>query len=123
MIGYRSIAIAFLITLASASPAPADKFDGHWSMVAETTRGHCGIISVGLGIQHGRIHATGGSFAFHPIKLSGRVAASGKTRMTAITGPRIARGAGRFGRLSGGGTWSGTGPSGLCSGVWSATRF
>ncbi len=27
--------------------------------------------------------------------------------MTAITGPRIARGAGRFGRLSGGGTWTG----------------
>ena len=123
MIGYRSIAIAFLATLASASPAPANKFDGYWSMIAETTRGHCGIISVGLGIQRGRIYATGGSFAFNPIKLSGRVAASGKTRMTAITGPRVAHGAGRFGRLSGRGTWSGTGPSGLCSGVWSATRF
>jgi len=123
MIGYRSIAIAFLATMASTSPAPANKFDGHWSMIAETTRGHCGIISVGLGIQRGRIYATGGSFAFNPIKLSGRVAASGKMRMTAITGPRIAHGAGRFGRLSGRGTWSGTGPSGLCSGVWSATRF
>jgi len=123
MIGYRSIAIALLATLASTSPAPANKFDGHWSMIAETTRGHCGIISVGLGIQRGRIYATGGSFAFNPIKLSGRVAATGKTHMTAITGPRVAHGAGRFGRLSGRGTWSGTGPSGLCSGVWSATRF
>jgi hypothetical protein len=29
---------------------------------------------------------------------------------------------GRFNRLRGSGTWAGTGPSGVCSGVWNAIR-
>ncbi|HMN38852.1 MAG TPA: hypothetical protein PKD49_14225 [Hyphomicrobium sp.] len=123
MIGYRSITVALLAAGALASPALASKYDGHWSMIAQTTRGHCGVISVGFGIQRGHIYATDGSFAFHPIKLSGRVATSGRTRMTAVTGPRVAHGSGRFTRVSGRGTWNGTGPSGRCSGVWNATRF
>jgi hypothetical protein len=85
-----------------------------------TASGHCGKIPIGLGISHGRIYSTGGSFVFHPIQLGGRVAASGQVRMNAVAGPRMAHGTGRFGRLRGSGTWAGTGPSGLCSGVWSA---
>ncbi|MGQ0673247.1 MAG: hypothetical protein ACT4N2_10280 [Hyphomicrobium sp.] len=106
----------------STSPAAAGRFDGRWTMVATTARGHCGTIPIGLGIKGGRVYATGGSYAFYPIKLSGRVADSGHARITAVTGPRIARGTGRFAGAKGSGTWKGKGPSGLCSGVWRAVR-
>ena len=125
MIGNRMCTIALTAASAiiwSAPPASAARFDGNWSMVAETTRGHCGTIAVGLGINHGRIHSTGGSFAFYSIRLGGRVSGSGQVRMKAIAGPRIANGTGRFSKVRGSGTWAGRGPSGLCSGVWSANR-
>ncbi len=103
--------------------ASAPKFDGRWMLTAVTTNGHCGIIPVPMAIARGRIHATGGSFAFNPIQLSGHVSASGGAAIKAVTGPRLAIGAGRFNRVQGQGTWKGKGPSGLCSGVWTATRF
>lgn len=118
---------AFLVCASAVScalpAAAAGRYDGRWNMVAETTRGHCGVISVGLGISGRRIFSIGGSFAFNPIRLGGRISSSGHTRLTAVTGPRLARGTGRFTRTLGSGTWSGTGPSGLCSGVWTAQRF
>jgi hypothetical protein len=42
--------------------------------------------------------------------------------MNAVAGPRSAKGTGRFNRVQGSGTWVGTGPSGVCSGVWTAIR-
>jgi hypothetical protein len=42
--------------------------------------------------------------------------------MNAVAGPRTAHGIGRFVRLRGGGKWTGTGPSGVCSGIWTAMR-
>jgi hypothetical protein len=125
MIGYRKWAFALstaFVIICSAPPAIAAQFDGNWSMVAVTTRGHCGQIPVDLGISRGRIYSTGGSFVSYPIQLGGRVSASGQVRMDAVAGPRIAHGTGRFGRFRGSGTWAGTGPSGVCSGVWSAIR-
>jgi hypothetical protein len=113
---------AAVAVISSAPSAIAANFDGNWSMVAETTRGHCGTIEMGLGITRGRIYSTGGYFAFYPIRLDGRVSASGHVRMNAVAGPRTARGIGRFGPLRGSGSWAGRGPSGLCSGVWSANR-
>jgi hypothetical protein len=100
----------------------AAQFDGDWNMVAVTTSGHCGTIPIGLEISRGRIYSTGGSFAAHSIQLAGRVSASGQVRMSAVAGPRQAHGAGRFARFRGSGTWAGTGPSGVCSGIWTATR-
>lgn len=126
MFGNRLCIIALSAASAiigSALPATAGRLDGNWSMVAETTRGHCGIIAVGLAINRGRIYSTGGSFAFYPIRLGGRVSGSGRVSMRAVAGPRIARGTGRFSYLSGRGTWAGSGPSGLCSGIWTASRF
>ena len=116
-----ALSTAFTI-ICSAPPALAAQFDGNWSMVAVTTRGHCGKIPIGLGISHGRIYSTGGAFVSYPIQLGGRVSASGQVRMNAVAGPRIAHGTGRFSRFRGSGTWAGSGPSGLCSGVWSAIR-
>ncbi|MDQ8700735.1 hypothetical protein [Hyphomicrobium sp. LHD-15] len=105
-----------------APPAVAAKFDGSWSMVAVTTRGHCGTIPMGLGIKGGRIYATGGSFAFYAIRLGGRVSATGNARINAVAGPRTANGTGRFRHTEASGMWKGRGPSGLCSGTWSANR-
>ncbi|HEX2840817.1 hypothetical protein [Hyphomicrobium sp.] len=125
MIGTRTRILALLSASAiacSALPASAARFDGNWSMVAQTTRGHCGTIPMGLGIKGGRIYATGGSFAFYSIRLGGRVAGSGQANIKAVAGPRVAQGTGRFTQLRGSGRWAGRGPSGLCSGVWSANR-
>jgi hypothetical protein len=116
MIGNRICALALSAVCAltcSALPASAAKFDGNWRMTAVTTRGHCGTIPIGMGIAGGRIHSTGGAFAFYPIRLGGHVSA---------VGPRIAHGTGRFSGARASGTWNGKGPSGLCSGVWSAER-
>src|SRR5262245_47419868 len=44
--------------ICAAPPAIAANFDGNWSMVAETTRGHCGTIELGLGVTRGRIYST-----------------------------------------------------------------
>jgi len=125
MIGNRMCALVLSAASAivgSAPPASAAKFDGNWSMTAVTTRGHCGTIPIGMGIAGGRIHSTGGAFAFYPIRLGGRVSAAGGVSLTAVAGPRIAHGTGRFSEAPAGGTWNGKGPSGLCSGVWSAER-
>ena len=116
-----ALSAAFAI-LSSAQPAIAAPFDGNWSMLAVTTSGHCGKIKIDLGVSHGLIHSTGGKFAFHRIQLAGRVSDSGQVKMNAVAGPRIAKGTGRFVRSRGSGTWSGTGPSGICTGVWSAVR-
>ena len=114
---------AAFATLCFAPPAIAAQFDGNWTTVAVTTRGHCGKIPIGLRISHGLIYSTGGRFARYPIQLSGRISASGQVRMNAVAGPRIAQGTGRFNRFQGSGTWTGSGPSGLCSGVWNAMRY
>jgi hypothetical protein len=92
-------------------------------MVAQTTAGHCGSIELGVAITRGRIYSTSGSFAFYPVRLGGRISSSGQVQMNTVAGPRTARGAGRFGRFRGAGTWTGRGPSGVCSGVWSADRI
>lgn len=112
------LSTAFAI-ICSAPPAIA-AHEGDWLMVAVTTRGHCGKINIGLGIRSGRIYSTVGSFVRRPIQVDGRISASGQARINAVAGPRIAHGTGRFSRFRGSGTWAGTGPSGVCSGVWSA---
>ena len=125
MIDYRqrvlALSAAFAV-FAFAAPARAARFDGAWSMTAVTTRGHCGTIPVGMVINRGRISAASGSYAFYPINLSGRVSASGSASLKAVTGPRIAYGTGKFKGSEASGTWQGKGPSGLCYGVWTATR-
>jgi len=122
MIGNRMCAFALSAAFAIicfASPAIA-AHNGNWLMVAVTTSGHCGKINIGLGISRGRIYSIGDSFAGHRIQLAGRVSASEQVRINAVAGPRSAHGTGRFGQFRGSGTWAGTGPSGICSGVWNA---
>lgn len=121
----RPFVLAALIACGAVllpSGAEAGRYDGTWSMTATTTRGHCGTIPVGMRIKRGRISSTGGSYAFYPIQLIGRVSRSGRVILKATTGPRVAHGRGAFNGNQASGTWKGSGPSGLCSGVWNAVR-
>ena len=112
MIGNRMCAFSLSLTvpiICSILPATASQFDGHWRMVALTTRGHCGEIPIDVGISRSRIYSTGGSsfgtvFAHYVIQLVGRVSASGQVRMNAVAGPRIPYGTERFNRFRGSGT-------------------
>ncbi len=116
-----AFAAAFALLL-SPLPASAAGYDGSWNMSLVTTSGHCGKFRIGLAVNRGRIRATSGRFFFHPVSLQGRVSPAGRVVLDGVAGPRQARGAGRFLRARGSGKWSGTGPSGVCSGVWSASR-
>ena len=125
MIGKRicafALSTAFAI-IASASPAAAAPFDGAWNMALVTTSGHCGVIKIGMAVNRGRISGTSGRFVMHKISLAGHISGSGATTIKGVAGPRVAMGAGHFTRSKGIGKWNGTGPSGVCSGVWTAVR-
>ena len=99
----------------------ASPFDGNWSVVAQTTQGHCGSIQFGLAINRGRLYSASGYYVGgYPAQLGGSVSPSGYVQVNAVAGPRTAHGAGRLWRFQGSGTWAGSGPSGVCSGVWNA---
>jgi hypothetical protein len=124
MIGNRVCAIALATasaTICSTPSAIAASFDGNWSVVAQTTQGHCGSIQFGLAINHGRLYAAGGYYVFgYPAQLGGRISPSGYVQADAVAGPRTAHAVGRLRQFQGSGTWAGSGPSGVCSGVWNA---
>jgi hypothetical protein len=105
-----------------APPARASQFDGSWNMVLVTTNGHCGVINIGVAVNRGHISATSGNFVTHKIFLDGLISGSGATRINGVAGPRQAVGTGRFTHAKGSGKWNGTGPSGICSGIWNAIR-
>ena len=116
-----AVATAFAI-LAFAAPATASQFDGSWKMVLTTTNGHCGVIDIGVAVTGGHISATSGRFVTHRIFLNGLIWGSGTTKINGVAGPRQAVGTGKFTPAKGSGKWNGTGPSGVCSGVWTADR-
>jgi hypothetical protein len=125
MTGNRILVLALpaAVALICSTAAIAAPFDGNWRMVVVTTNGHCGKVGVGMGISNGRIYSTSGKFAMHRIQLAGHVSASGQAKINAVAGPRQAQGIGRFVRSKAAGKWAGTGPSGVCSGIWSAVRI
>jgi hypothetical protein len=60
MIGNRVCGIALIAASATICPsAIAASFDGNWSVVAQTTQGHCGSMQFGLAISHGRLYFAG----------------------------------------------------------------
>lgn len=123
MFGKCALALttAFAI-LSFAAPAHAAPFDGPWNMILVTTDGHCGKIKIGMAVANGRIQATSGKFVFRKIQLAGRISGNGQAKINGVAGPREAQGSGRFVGSRGQGEWSGTGPSGVCSGYWVANR-
>ena len=116
-----ALSTAFAI-IAFTPPAAAAPFDGSWNMALVTTSGHCGVIKIGMAVNGGHISATGGRFVMHKISLAGLISGSGATKIEGVAGPRVAKGIGHFTRSKGIGKWNGTGPSGVCSGIWTAVR-
>jgi hypothetical protein len=85
MIGNRICAIALATasaTICSTPSAIAASFDGNWSVVAQTTQGHCGSIQFGLAINHGRLYAAGGYYVFGYPAQGGRISPPGMCRRT-----------------------------------------
>jgi hypothetical protein len=124
MIGNRICAVALAAasaTICSTPSAIAASFDGNWSVVAQTTQGHCGSMQFALSINRGRLYSGSGYYVFgYPAQLDGRVSPSGYVQANGVAGPRAANATGLLRRFQGSGTWAGSGPSGVCSGVWNA---
>ena len=119
----RAVALTAAFSLLSfAALAKAAPYDGSWHMQLVTTSGHCGVIKIGMAVAGGHISATKGKFVFHTIHLAGLIAGSGATKINGVAGPRQAIGVGKFTKAKGSGKWNGTGPSGVCSGYWVASR-
>lgn len=126
MMNVRAIVVAGVFALAGISAAPsamAASFDGNWSLIAQTTNGHCGAHRFDVVIAGGQMYYPGGFFMGYPVGLGGAVSPSGGVRVRIVAGPRVGNATGRISRVRGGGTWAGTGPSGRCSGIWSAARL
>jgi len=90
-------------------------------MSAKGQKGHCGSMQFGLAIDGGRLYSASGYYVFgYPAQLGGRVSPSGYVQANGVAGPRSVYAAGRLRRFQGSGTWAGSGPSGVCSGIWNA---
>jgi hypothetical protein len=109
-------------SMSAASSAMAANYDGYWRLVAQTTDGHCGATQWDVAISGGQMQYPGGFFMGFPVGLEGAVSPSGRAQVNVTAGPRVATGVGRLGRVQGSGRWAGQGPSGTCSGVWTARR-
>jgi len=115
-----TLATVFAAVMSSAAPsAQAASFDGPWSVLVVTRSGPCDqAYRYGVTIARGVVYYAGGG----PVSLTGRVSPSGAVTVRVSSGPQYALGSGHLSRSSGRGSWRGQGPSGACSGVWSATR-
>ena len=124
MIGNRICAIALAgasATVCSIPSAIAEPFDGNWNVVAQTTGPLWKHMQFALAINRGRLYSGSGYYVFgYPAQLGGRVSPSGYVQANGVAGPRTAYATGRLHRFQGSGTWAGSGPSGVCSGVWNA---
>jgi len=109
-------AAAFVGTLSALSPALAGPFDGSWSVLVITRSGPCESYRYGVTISNGVV--SGGGLA----SVSGRVTQNGSVSVSVSGAQGSAHGSGKLSRNSGGGSWRGRGPSGACSGNWSARR-
>jgi hypothetical protein len=106
-------------TLAGGPSAQAtSQFDGNWALHAVTRAGPCDPnFRISGKIVSGVVFYRGGGS-----NVAGSVKPSGHVNITLTVGPNHALGSGRLSNASGSGTWRGQGPSGACSGTWSAQR-
>jgi hypothetical protein len=117
-------AAVFAFTLACAGAAHPQAFDGAWNITVYTTNGHCGVTNWQIGIIGNHLYApTGTVLGGYPAGLAGIVTPSGRLRVNGVAGPRGGQATGRLFAYQGSGTWAGVGPSGTCSGIWSAARY
>ncbi len=115
-----TLATVFAVTIFAAAPsADAASFDGPWNLLVTTRSGPCDqSYRYGVMVRGGYVsHLGGGS-----LSVSGRVSPAGQVNVSVSTGAQSAHGSGRLSGGRGTGTWRGQGPSGSCSGVWSAVQ-
>jgi hypothetical protein len=113
------MATAFAVAAVAGPFAHAASFDGPWSVLVMTRSGSCdATYRYGVTISNGVVYYAGGG----PVSLSGRVSPSGAVSVRVSSGSQYAAGTGRLSRNGGGGSWRGQGPTGSCSGTWSASR-
>jgi hypothetical protein len=116
----RAVTMASAIvacTLPLASTANAGPYDGSWSVTVITRSGPCDpSYRYGVSISNGIVSGGGGA------SVSGRVTNSGAVSVVVSSSVGSARGSGHLSRNGGGGSWSGQGQQGRCSGTWSASR-
>ena len=115
-----TLATVFAAVMSSAAPsAQAASFDGPWSVVVITKSGGCDqSYRYGMMIRGSSVSYLGGA----AVSVSGRVSPNGHVNVNVSAGGQSAAGVGRLSGGRGSGTWRGQGPSGGCSGVWSATQ-
>ncbi len=119
-----SLAAAFaLIGAFGGSDANAQRgnpFDGAWSVNIQVTRGECnGNVLYGVVITNGSVRYAGGA----NVAVAGTVTPKGAVSVRVSSGGQHASGTGRLSMNGGGGgSWSGVGDKGRCSGRWSAQR-
>jgi hypothetical protein len=113
-------ATAFAAVVTSAAPwAQAASFDGPWSVLVTTRSGPCDqSYRYGVMIRGSSVTYLGGG----AVSVSGRVNPSGHVSVSVSGGGQSAFGSGRLRNGRGGGTWSGHGSQGACSGTWSASQ-
>jgi hypothetical protein len=104
-------------TLAFVATSHAAPFDGSWSVLIITRAGPCDpSFRTAVTIINGVVTGAGAA------RIAGRVSPSGAVSVS-VSGPQgTAFGSGRLSRTAGSGGWRGRGPSGACSGSWSASR-
>jgi hypothetical protein len=110
--------VAAAALFAAAAVAEADTpYDGAWTVSIATSRGACSSgSSFTLQVRNGVVSGSGG-FA-----VGGNVSRNGSVCVRVGGSGQYASGCGRLSRSSGGGSWSGVGSQGRCSGRWTASR-
>ncbi|WP_247838443.1 hypothetical protein [Bradyrhizobium sp. 200] len=102
---------------ASAARRVAGPYDGIWTTIFATTRGHCSSgYSVPFTVAGNRVSSAGGG------RVSGSVRRGGSVAVSVSVGASRASGGGRLVGNSGSGRWSGIITGDRCSGTWRATR-
>jgi hypothetical protein len=124
MVGGISLAaaVAFVVAFggSDANAQRRNPFDGAWSVNIQVTRGECnGNVLYGVVITNGSVRYAGGA----NVAVGGTVSTKGAVSVRVSSGGQSASGTGRLSlNGSGGGSWSGAGDKGRCSGRWSAQR-
>jgi hypothetical protein len=113
-------AVAFVVAFGGSESNAANPFDGAWSVNIQVTRGECnGNVLYGVVITNGSVRYAGGA----NVAVAGTVTPKGAVSVRVASGGQSASGTGRLALSgSGGGSWSGVGEKGRCSGRWSAQR-
>jgi hypothetical protein len=113
-------AVAVVVAFGGSDANARNPFDGAWSVNIQVTRGDCNSNALyGVVITNGSVRYAGGA----NVAVAGKVSQKGAVSVRVASNGQSASGTGRLSLSgTGGGSWSGQGTNGRCSGRWSAQR-